>query len=621
MRSLISKHFKADYFVVGVLLLAIVAVVLSVYQLQQIFLSENQRSRELLQDRREYIEHAAKQLFLESLDHRMQVAIDAMEAAVDKPYRSVEGLYWYKNNQQLIPKPWTFSKLPEDNVITHYQLLNNRLLQSNPQSDWHEDEVLLWQLSQAVQLGNEQQIENLAREVMNYDANHRFASRHELVYRLVFVEQLSTYPQASRDLLSKLLREDLIDDRGSVLPGLQKEVLWRRNDLSLQEFEFLCKKISALSELKQIRVDDFSRAMVPKTDSVSRPDIESLSMPSIWQNQWYYFPAQSETYGLTIDLNEIQSSINSILLAQQWLGDGERVILLGPQQDLVQLEQIQFSWQSKNFEQNLEELQGFYQLKLFILMAGALSLAAAGFLVWLLYRRQARWVEVKSEFVATVAHEMRTPLSSIRLMAERLADTLSTETKAKDYPQRILSDIDTLSFLSENILSFERLQSGQWVAHTSPIALGEIIEDLQKELPLFVKLPFKLQAEGNADCTIDGDPTLIKLLFLNLAKNSCAYNQQQQADIRIDWQESGNGVQVDFKDNGIGIKEEEWQDCFMPFYRGKNQRHTRGSGLGLALCQKIMLLHGGSISIVSSSSSGTHFRLCFTSTKQAQDPE
>jgi signal transduction histidine kinase len=104
-------------------------------------------------------------------------------------------------------------------------------------------------------------------------------------------------------------------------------------------------------------------------------------------------------------------------------------------------------------------------------------------------------------------------------------------------------------------------------------------------------------------------------LFLNLAKNSCAYNNHSEATLSIVWEVHDSSLHVDFTDNGIGIDSDEWEDCFVPFYRGKAQRHTRGSGLGLALCRKVMTLHKGNIVIVDSGPHGTHFRLTFPYTK------
>jgi len=100
-----------------------------------------------------------------------------------------------------------------------------------------------------------------------------------------------------------------------------------------------------------------------------------------------------------------------------------------------------------------------------------------------------------------------------------------------------------------------------------------------------------------------------------LAKNGCTYNNNERAKLTLNWHQKKDSLIVDFTDNGIGINREEWQECFMPFYRGKTQRHTRGSGLGIALCQKIMRLHAGEISIIESGEQGTHFRLTFANAK------
>jgi signal transduction histidine kinase len=604
------KKINANVVVASILLLALTGIGFSVYQLQQIFLSENQRSRVLLLDRKDYIENAAKQLFVDALTVKMDDAITHMQKLAKTPYVKTEGLYWRNGDQLIMPLDWQFSQLPSENAKSHYNQLQKFITQPVVDPNAHEDLILLSQFARAVQQQDANKTEQYAREILNYDANHRFASRHELVYRLVFVEQLVAYPQASRELLNKLIREDLADDQGTVLAALQKDLLWRRNDLSREEFEFIQQKVVAVAKVAQVRNDDFIEVVnTSRAEPLSLP-VASINGPSLWQGQWFFDRRNENLYGVVVDVDALQQAVIETLYQQQWLTPEDN-LTLNATTSLLPIVAMEFTWASPTFQQNLAELQNFYRLKQIILFASVMGLVAAAFLMWWLYRRQARWIGIKSEFVAAVAHEMRTPLSSIRLMTERLANNLGGDLKARDYPQRILSDIDTLSFLSENILSFERLQSGQWTVHASLVSLQEVVEELQRELPLFVKTSFLLTSQGDKSYAINADPILIKLLFLNLAKNSCAYNTNSEATINVHWQQQGGFLSVDFIDNGIGISNDEREDCFVPFYRGKTQRHTRGSGLGLALCQKIMTLHKGNITIVDSGSHGTHFRLLF----------
>ena len=105
----------------------------------------------------------------------------------------------------------------------------------------------------------------------------------------------------------------------------------------------------------------------------------------------------------------------------------------------------------------------------------------------------------------------------------------------------------------------------------------------------------------------------MRLLFINLARNACAYNRRSPVvlDVRA-YPSVGQGCVVMFSDNGIGIPEAEWENVFRDFHRlDSHGPEVHGSGLGLALCRKIMTLHGGRISVDHSSPEGTTFCLLF----------
>jgi signal transduction histidine kinase len=115
------------------------------------------------------------------------------------------------------------------------------------------------------------------------------------------------------------------------------------------------------------------------------------------------------------------------------------------------------------------------------------------------------------------------------------------------------------------------------------------------------------------DVELEVDPSLLRLLLSNLARNACAYNRRNPVELSLRaYPHPGHGCVVLFGDNGIGIPESEWENVFGDFYRLDSQgTEVHGSGLGLALCRKIMALHGGRISIDSSGPQGTTFSLLF----------
>jgi signal transduction histidine kinase len=245
-----------------------------------------------------------------------------------------------------------------------------------------------------------------------------------------------------------------------------------------------------------------------------------------------------------------------------------------------------------------------------VALCAVLSLGIAA-LAFVAQHRKYRFLELKSDFVATVSHELRTPLASIRLLAETLEWRLAEGTDARDYPARIVRETDGLNFLVENLLSFNRIDKGRWVPRLEPVRLDELVSLLRRDLEAWSKVPVELEAEVGEQA-FRADAQLLRLLLSNLARNACAYNTRTPVRLRI---EALPGGRVRFSDNGIGIPQAQWETAFEEFVRLPGQgRDVPGSGLGLALCRRIMRLHGGSLRVAASSPEGTTFELAFPPT-------
>jgi two-component system sensor histidine kinase SenX3 len=227
-------------------------------------------------------------------------------------------------------------------------------------------------------------------------------------------------------------------------------------------------------------------------------------------------------------------------------------------------------------------------------------------------QRKYRFLELKSDFVATVSHELRTPLASIRLLGETLERKLAQAPEVRDYPARIVQAADGLHFLVENILSFNRIDKGRWKLRTSRVRLEELVNPLRDDLASATTVQVDLVTDVG-DAELEADPSLLRLLFANLGRNACAYNRRSPVHISVTAQTiPGHGCTVLFSDNGVGIPEDEWENVFQDFYRlTQPGPEVHGSGLGLALCRKIMRLHGGDIQVANSSHKGTTFALTF----------
>jgi signal transduction histidine kinase len=214
--------------------------------------------------------------------------------------------------------------------------------------------------------------------------------------------------------------------------------------------------------------------------------------------------------------------------------------------------------------------------------------------------------------VATVSHELRTPLASIRLLAETLEMRAGGSPEVRDYPARIIQATDGLHFLVENILSFNRIDKGRWVPQLTQVRLEELMGTLRSDLAGATRVPVRLSSDVE-DVELQADPALLRLLLSNLGRNACAYNRRDPVELSVRVHAPpGHGCTMLFADNGIGIPESEWEHVFQDFYRlTQAGPEVHGSGLGLALCRRIMHVHGGTIRVAASGPQGTTFALTF----------
>jgi signal transduction histidine kinase len=270
---------------------------------------------------------------------------------------------------------------------------------------------------------------------------------------------------------------------------------------------------------------------------------------------------------------------------------------------------LQRPCRSPSFASETARIDQRYLLKTLIGVAlGALVLGVA-LLLAALYRRERKYLEGQSRFVATVSHELRTPLASLRLMGETLERRFKGEEAARDFPSRIVKEADRLSFLVENILSFNRLEKASVTTHRQQLPVEELIASCHDDMAVFTSKPVDISLTRGADVGVDVDPDLTKLLISNLLHNACKYHGRDRVRISVEASAEPERVVLCFSDNGVGIDPSEWDSIFTQFVRARSAGRERGFGLGLALCRRIMQLHEGSIRVSQSSDAGTTFEL------------
>jgi signal transduction histidine kinase len=217
--------------------------------------------------------------------------------------------------------------------------------------------------------------------------------------------------------------------------------------------------------------------------------------------------------------------------------------------------------------------------------------------------------ETQRRFMADAAHELKTPLSVLRAHWE---DEIDNPELNNDFKERLVQDIETIGRLNQMINKFLFLAQTEDVydkMDLSKIQLDEFLTDIINDAKILAEL--KEQSIDIVELTplvIEGDTNQLYQLFFNLIDNAIKYTPQK-GKIWLSLRKMEQNAQIQIRDNGVGIDENELSNIFNRFYRvdKDRSRKTGGSGLGLAICKMIVDSHHGKIIVDSRISKGSTF--------------
>ncbi len=221
--------------------------------------------------------------------------------------------------------------------------------------------------------------------------------------------------------------------------------------------------------------------------------------------------------------------------------------------------------------------------------------------------------EMKSDFVNMVAHELRSPLVSIRqqnsVLLEGLAGPL--QEKQEEILQRGVKKIDQLLDLIHDLLDIARIEAGKHLQHRVPIALENIInETVELIRPRAEEQGVAISVSCEDPPVIQADPKGVGEVLNNLITNAVNYSPGG-GRVEIFVKKRGDNLEIRISDSGVGIPSEELSKIWDKFYRVKHPetRQVMGTGLGLAITKGIVEAHQGNIDVESAPGHGTTFRI------------
>jgi PAS domain S-box-containing protein len=219
-----------------------------------------------------------------------------------------------------------------------------------------------------------------------------------------------------------------------------------------------------------------------------------------------------------------------------------------------------------------------------------------------------------AEFVATVSHEFRTPLTSVRGYLDlMLADPDLSLDQRERYLHRLLANAEHLSSLLNQLLDLSQISEGQIALTVRPVSIRGVVDQLQAAMaPQFQERAIDLLVAQPGDqiplVVVTDEECLIRILT-NLLSNSCKYTPAGGI-VTLSIGSDANAIVFSVADTGVGIPANEQGRIFSRFYRGSNTRRlgSRGTGLGLAITKSLVELLGGEIDFTSEEGVGTVFQ-------------
>ncbi|APC40533.1 sensor histidine kinase [Clostridium estertheticum] len=215
--------------------------------------------------------------------------------------------------------------------------------------------------------------------------------------------------------------------------------------------------------------------------------------------------------------------------------------------------------------------------------------------------------EIKS-LISDIAHQLKTPLSNIKIYSEFLQDDNLKEDERKEFNNIVLFSLNKLTFLVESMIKMSRLESGVIGLKLERDSLNETVLLALCQVQKKARNKNILLGLNEVDNSIiNHDKNWLAEAIFNILENGVKYTKDGgRIDITIKAYEVF--CRVDIQDNGIGISEDEFPKIFSRFYRGRNIGDAEGIGIGLYLSREIIMLHGGYIK-VSSNKEGSKFSM------------
>ncbi|UTR16522.1 HAMP domain-containing histidine kinase [Salipaludibacillus sp. LMS25] len=215
-----------------------------------------------------------------------------------------------------------------------------------------------------------------------------------------------------------------------------------------------------------------------------------------------------------------------------------------------------------------------------------------------------------TEAISDISHQLKTPVTSMMVMADLLSHSRLSEEKRLEFTRNIRVQMERMEWLVSSLLKLSKIDAGSVQFKRHPIVVRELIDKSTE--PLLIPMDIKhqtLEIHGESDVSYFGDFNWTSEALINILKN-CVEHTPEKGKVTISYSENVLFTQIQIVDNGKGIAKKDLPYIFKRFYKGKNAGED-SIGIGLALAEKIITSQHGSIEVTSKVGHGTEFTLKF----------
>lgn len=267
----------------------------------------------------------------------------------------------------------------------------------------------------------------------------------------------------------------------------------------------------------------------------------------------------------------------------------------------------------RNYTELEQNARNTRRANLFLIVLSMALIFCSLAIIYVAGRKERQLAQLKEDFISNVSHELKTPLSLIRMFSEMLvSNRIKNEAARQEYYGIIHNESDRMSRLISNLLDFASLERDRRGLNLEKVSMPQLVaKELEAYRHQIRKDGFEVVTRIGSDIPDTmADPNAISMAFFNLLDNAVKYSGDHKI-VTVQLSRTDRTIDLSIRDEGPGIPEAERTKIFEKFFRGSGAdvKKVRGSGIGLSITKQVADMHGGEVTVESEVGRGSVFTL------------